>query len=377
MKKIAVVTWYESPNYGTCIQCYALVEFLKNNKYEVYVPDSFKYYYGFHHLFETIQRLFTKLNQKLTTRKIQVTKEINEGYYTRLEKNKKFAIESGYVKHIDSKETYEKMCSEFDVYITGSDQIWNPGYVTPPYLLSFVNNDKKKVAFGSSIGVSVIPKNKIKMYRKYLSQFNAIGVREKTAEKLLSDLLKKKVETVLDPTFLLDRYDWEKMSVKPKNLKDSEYIFCYFVGTKTEWINDVKQLSQETGLPVYIALSESKIIPSTGIVLSDIGVAEFVYCIQNAKHVITDSFHAVAISINSNTEFSVYKRFDDTDLKSQNSRIVDILSMFDLGDRIVENTDKLFKNYNVSIDFDVINSVLFKEKELSRKFLLNSIEGGE
>lgn len=380
-KKVCIVTWFDSMNYGTCIQCYALTKYLSDQGYFVVVPESYRYYYGIQHPIETFSRLLNKINQRINPPNViidekEIDNNIRKGYIVRRKKNTEFAYRYNNIYKITSKEDFLELIKTYDVFITGSDQIWNPGYVTPPYLLSFVKKQNIKIAYGSSIGVEHIPRRLRSTYRKYLLRFSKIGVRELTAKHELEDLLKREIKAVLDPSFLLKKLEWSEVAIKTANETANEpYIFCYFLGKNTEWIQKVKKFGEEQELKVYCALSESNIIPDYGTILPSMGVQEFIYYLLNSSYVVTDSFHATALSINFNNPFAVYKRFVDGASGSQNSRIIDLLNEFGLERCLVandsNNLDFMLEDYN----YTNVNNILEQKRKSSIKFLINAIEG--
>ena len=370
-KKVCVTTWYNSINYGTCIQCYALVEFLRTNNFNVYVPDSYKCYYGIKHPIETIKEVHKKFKKKFIKQSNDKDTLMNE----RIKNNTNFANKKIKINIIKSRKDYIDIINKCDFFISGSDQIWNPNYVTPPMLLSYVPKNKTKIAYGSSFGVSTLPKSMTFFYKKYLKKFDFIGVREKTAKDIVKSLINKEAEGVLDPSFLLNKAEWKSIAKKPKDIKEGEkFVFSYFIGKNLKSKHEIEKFSKSNNLPVYNAVSESKILDLYGTSMKDIGVEEFIWCILNAQYIITDSFHAVALSINFNKKFYVYKRFKDSDTKSQNSRIYDILKTFNIKLNI-ETKENNLSNIKKDINYKEINQVLETLRKSSVNFLLNALGG--
>lgn len=374
--KIGLVTWYDSYNYGTCLQCYALGKYLENKGYDIYVIENAKYYYGIKHPIDTLKKIINKTNKSLkkTNKQVEISSELKRQFKVRRDKNHRFAYEENNIFYINSKKDYNKMLRLFDVFITGSDQIWNPYFVSPTMLLAFTKRKHKKVAYASSIGVSEIPSNLIKTYKKYLSRFNYIGVREKTAKELIKSLINKDVETVVDPTFLLDGNYWNNFAkMHNEMIPHDKYIFCYFIGSSTMWYDDIKKFVNINNMKIIIALSESNIIPDFGEIVPNAGVADFISFISNAAYVVTDSFHACALSINMNKEFVVYKRFADDSSSSQNSRIYDLLESCKLTNRIIDKNNNFENIIKEKIPYHIINDIVAINREQSEQYLSEAI----
>lgn len=370
MKKICVVTWYVSLNYGTCLQCYALQKYLTNMGFECYTPDTLKYYYGFKHPKETFNVIKRKSFEKFMMKhKSNYDNRLEESYKIRIKKNNDFVEKNDNIYHVRTKKSLDKMIQETDVFMTGSDQIWNPEFVSPVYLLSFVPEYKKRIAYASSIGVDKIPDRKKLFYYKYLSKFNTIGVREKTARQELMKLNINNVYTVIDPTFLLDQKAWELVSERPNVGSNGPFIFCYFIGEhNTIWIDTLNFINKERKYKIYIALSESRNIPNVGTVLPELGVSEFLWMISNSSYILTDSFHAIALAINFNKDFYAFSRFSDENVYSQNSRIKDLLKEFELDERLLKN---VIRNTS-SINYTHVNHILRLRKKEAYEFIENA-----
>lgn len=371
-KKIGIVTWYDSINYGTCLQAYALYKFFVLNNFESFFPQNFNFYqeYSFQeYIYREVRHLIGELIRKKKNDFFKIF------FKERLKKISNFINNFINVKCFKNKKEFFNCVKHTDIWVTGSDQIWNPNYLRTPYLLSFVPNSKLKIAYSSSIGVDKIPKNKEKIYKKYLSNFSHIAVREKTAQKELSKLLNRNIELVLDPVFLLDYSSWEELFISNSEMgiKGDDYIFCYFVGENQSWVDEVKKFAKERNLKIIVAISESGIIPDIGEAMPNLGVEEFVSCINNAKFVITDSFHASSLSIIFNKNFAVYKRFLDNDIKSQNSRLFDLLNTFNINNRLLINEYSLRDVLSCDIAYDEVNEILEEKKIFSKKYLLNAI----
>lgn len=372
MKKICLVTWYNSVNYGTCLQCYALSKYLKDKNYEVFVPENFKYYYGIKHPVETIRNIIKKI-----VNKVDRNEEFEEKFSERKKNNTRFAYENNCIYRISSAKDYKKMLRDANVFLTGSDQIWNPNIVSTPFLLGFVpkKNNCKRIAYGSSLGIESMSDRMEKKYKKYLSLFDYIGVREDSAKRLLDSFLEKKVYRVVDPVYLLEKKEWEalaeKSKARDKYVLNEKYALTYFIGKNDAWF---EELTKTTNLRCINIVSESMLSPEGIDSVYDCSVEDFIYLINNAEFVVTDSFHAVSLSIILKKNFAVYKRFRDDDKKSQNSRIVDVLKMFKLDNRMVDGENILKQIFNTNIDYARVSNILNDKIKESGEYLLNAIE---
>lgn len=383
-KRVCIVTWYRSMNYGTVIQCLALSKTIDALGYSACVPERMNYW-SVREAPDLFRRIYRKICRKIKPVNSQmpihlIDPEIRHGYQRRKERIEQLIDSELEVYPIQNRRSFKQLSDDMYAFVTGSDQIWNPNYVSAPYMLDFVPENKLKIAYSSSVGVKELPQYMTGMYKRCLSRFATIGVREKSAEELLRRLVNVPVKTVLDPSFLLNGYEWRKIAQKAEILKDYKrmegFIFCYFIGQKQSWKTDAQSLAKKYNLPVICCLSESFIVPEFGYIFADAGVREFLWLIDNASIILTDSFHAVALALNYNKEFVVYKRFDDCDKSSQNSRITDVLDMFDVRDRLAAEDHPAEQILERKIPYAKVNSLLEAQKEQSISYLKKALEGG-
>lgn len=368
---VCLVTWYNSLNYGTCLQSYALLKILNDFNYNAFIPQTLKFFYYdfFDHPILSIKSFINIINNSFFNNK--QSNNIEKCYTKRQQKINDFVEKHHNIYPINSYKDYKKMQDDSDIYLTGSDQIWNPYIIKEAFLLTFVKNKKRKVAYGSSLGVSKIPTKKKKLYKRALSDFYRIGVREKSSQQELSSLLNKKIENVIDPTYLLPREHWSQFCTR-NSFNSNKYILCYFIGKNTNWVEDVKKFATKNSIPIHVITSEAKLVPNIDNIHADLGVEEFLSAINNASYIITDSFHAIAFSVIFHKKFAVYKRFSDTDNMSQNSRVYDILKLFNIKDRLISSYADL-KILHEDIDYEQIDTILKKNQQSSLTFLKEAL----
>lgn len=190
--------------------------------------------------------------------------------------------------------------SGFDYFVVGSDQVWNPYYVSNPiFFLNFVNIDKR-LAFMASFGCDEIPKMKRKSYANWLSEMNYISVREPSGKNIVKLLTGKEADIFLDPVLLLERDKWVSLGKKPKKFNMHNNYAVTFMFNRE--IDDIKKFCSENKLELIIlnSVNNKKYYA--------LDPTEMIYVINNAKIVFTDSFHIMAISIKLNKQFYVFQR---------------------------------------------------------------------
>ena len=254
----------------------------------------------------------------------------------------------------------------YDCFVSGSDQVWNPDWADYTYEKTFLRfcRKEKRVAYAASFGVDSIPEKWIDKYKTGLSEFQYLSVRENKAVEIVEELIGKTCERVLDPTMLLDKDEWDRIAIVPPQCMNKNYILTYFLGGRSDAVNkDILEYARKYDCHVINLLD-----------LNDpnyfVGPDKFVGLISKAKLVLTDSFHATVFSIIYERTFVVYNRKGIG--SKMGSRLSSLLDMCDLSGRKRELVDEtnLF-----SCDFENAKKKIEREKIHSIAFLHKAIEG--
>ena len=369
--KIAVVTWYNSYNYGTCLQAYALCRYLEECGHDVYMINM-TYYIDYSEFWDLrwLGKKILVCGLRKVNSLLKKEEEKDEILFQSFRLFDDFIARGFHTVYMKKAQDIVRLNEENQAFVTGSDQIWNPGLIKSCYLLKFANPTAKKVAYSSSFGVKFIPKSQREFYRKYLSRFDRIYVREKTGVSIVQNQLNcdVPVDYVLDPTLLPSGEQWAKwmdgtyISPRVKQIIDQGgYFVYYFVGERPSYPKFVDYIVSQTGLkPVAIPYHKGRLLKEEK--REAAGPVEFVELIRNASLVFTDSFHASCFSLNFERPLFVIKRFDDNDTKSQNGRVVDLLELFGLTSRLV---DDRFEN-TIAIDYTYTQEEISKIQEVFR-----------
>lgn len=197
----------------------------------------------------------------------------------------------------------------FDIYMTGSDQTWNPRYLHTDYsfLLNFAPENAPRIAYSASFGAKKMLPEYRTDYIRLLKKYDRISVREPSGVDLVRELTGKTALHVSDPTLMLDRNEWCCVHQKQLDLPE-KFIFCYiltYVFNPFPQINKlIKHLSEISGLPVVVFRDGVELVDIKCRELStDIGPEGFIECFDRADFVITTSFHGAAFSVNFEKDF--------------------------------------------------------------------------
>ncbi|MGN8762676.1 polysaccharide pyruvyl transferase family protein [Oribacterium sp. HCP3S3_B9] len=367
-RNAAIVTIDDYINYGNRLQNYALTKLLQNEGFQVF--NGVRVYTKEDWINRTNDEI-KKIVKRFIPFRILKGKLYSPQDKSGLkkEREKKFldfvhsytAILDPIICSSHSRAVRSLKKYAIDYFVVGSDQVWNPYYEAKEYeFLTFAPKDKR-LSFAASIGANSIPDGAKWYFKKNLSNMKYISVREERAAEIVKELTGRTADITLDPTLLLDKADWEHVAKKPELYIESKYICTYFLGEVPE---AVKAFAKEIGLPIYALNS----IDSPELYTLD--PAEFLYMIQNASYVLTDSFHAVAFSIKFNKEFYVFDRKQDG-VSSMFSRIETITKRFGLENRI-QNRDRIVEQEPVS-NWNEIEDELVVEKNKSMGKLLEAM----
>ena len=246
-----------------------------------------------------------------------------------------------------------------DVYISGSDQVWNSGWnggVIPAFYLSFAPDDKPKYAYASSFGKSNLDELEIAASKSYIDRFDAITVREESGLHILRDQYgySGPTERILDPTLVMPAEFWRKVAA-PHCIK-GKYILIYNLNRNPEFDRYAEQLSERAGLAIYRFCTRLDQVLRGGKPLVMPEIFDFISLVDHAEYVLTDSFHATAFSMNMGTEpICVYP-------DKYSGRLSEFLKLVDSEQRHAYGYND-FDVLNRPTDFDKVNRILNTERK--------------
>lgn len=265
----------------------------------------------------------------------------------------------------------------YDVVVVGSDQVWTPMSLPNRYFnLLFVADEVRRVAYGSSFGVSEIPAFQRKATGRYLDRFSAIGVREQRGKEIVDELSQKTATVVADPTMLLSAHDWEEEAKGSSFGGGEPYIFVYLLGTNQEAREAARKLKEQTGLRIiairhmdeYVAQDETFGDEAP----YDVGPNDFVRLISRARYVLTDSFHCSAFSIQFHRQFMTFYRFRQGQAGGRNSRIDSLFNVLGISRSRIYQGD--IGPIDEAVDWEAVDERLGRLREESTLFLRHALE---
>ncbi|KAB7788122.1 polysaccharide pyruvyl transferase family protein [Bifidobacterium cebidarum] len=265
------------------------------------------------------------------------------------------AFNNGFIKFYGKKLNFKKpnlsICNDFDAFIVGSDQIWNPmsPFVGDNFFLRFAPYEKR-LTYAPSFSVDNIPEKFIHQYQKRLEGFRYLSVREHRGAQIIQTITGRNAAVVLDPTLMIGRRHWEAISAPYEQIPDKPFILSMFLGGKPDI--SVHEISEYLHLPVLSIDS-----------LTDINPSQFLGALKQASLVLTDSYHVTIFSILFNVPFVNFNRTGSLNMNSRFETLYQSLGIdhrfwgtFEFGDIM-------------SVDFDTIRDHLECKRKESSLFL--------
>lgn len=346
--KIGILTyWWASDNYGQLLQCYALQRYLRDLGHETFI---IRYNYnneGIRIKVPVWKRALKALNPvifyKYFERKI-LRKRILE-----INKVREFDVfRSKYISlSNDFYAKYENLSAnppEADVYIVGSDQVWNFSFtdfsgvknVVHAYMLDFGRENVKRISYAASWGVSAISDDLRKEITPLLKKFDYVSVREQKGLDLCKQCGVDNAEWVCDPTLLLDAESYRTLYRENEIRKpQKKYIFVYMLNNQYEFnLDSIYRFAKERNLDVIFVTGNYKAEKRK---LFYATIPEWLYLIDNAEYVISNSFHCAVFSILFKKQFGVVKLSGIH--SGMNTRLDSLFDFFSISERYIRDDD--------------------------------------
>lgn len=354
MLKIKTITCHNVYNAGASLQAYALFAYLQQLGHDVEIIDYRPVYLKHYKLWGVDNPAYDKpllreaYNILKLPRRLIARREPSKKRFDAF--TQQFLKLTGRTYHNASELSAAPPSA--DVYIAGSDQIWNtlfPNGRDPAFYLTFAPEGTVRASYAASFATDHIEDDCIEQVNGWLQKFDYISVRESTGVELAKSLGVKCSRSV-DPVFLLPKEAWEKMAVQPSNAES--YILMYDFDQNEELLRTARKFASEHGWKLWSVFPHSECDRC----LNDVGPLEFLGLVQNAQMVFSNSFHATAFSMIFERPFQVFDRKENI-----NTRMRDLLSSVGI-------------NGNGVSEFSDINGTLQKQIVDSKNYIQSVLE---
>ncbi len=349
--KIGILTIHDTTNFGSLLQSYSTYKVLKDKGYNCEFID--------YHC-----EIISKREKQKSVFESEDFKDIFRYFIYGPRIKKKYRVMSEFM-HTETrlssryiKENIKQANEEYNTFIVGSDIVWGLSITDDDftYFLDFATDDKKKLAFSSSMGEKWDSNyDKIK---QYLTRFDKIAVREEQAQGWIKEICNIDVEVVSDPTMLISRNEWHDLaccSNMYQKLSDEKYILIYFaIGDVFE---DAKRFAKKYGYKIY-HINYRKSVNGISAV-RPYHPSDWLALIENASLILTASYHGMLYALYFNREVYYYNR----GWKSRMNSLACYLG--------ITHREAIQKNLEEekAIDYERVNELLTKKVEHSYKVL--------
>ncbi|MBQ8527197.1 MAG: polysaccharide pyruvyl transferase family protein [Lachnospiraceae bacterium] len=360
--KVATITRHAITNYGSLLQSIATQKILESLGYESEIIDYVRTDETPENWEKTLLERKIGWKQSKIKRLVYLLLRTPESLIAgkKFEKMRKRYLNLS--KRYCSPEELKSDVPQADVYMTGSDQVWGPvanGTYDDSYMLSFVPQKKKKIAFAASMGKMIVSDETIELFKRWLPIYDSIAVREDSAVEFLSNLGVSS-DAVLDPTLLIGAEEWDKLASKQKK---KNYILVYQLHNDPKLNEYARILSKKMNLTLIRVSPTFHQIARGGRFCFLPELSEFLMLIRDASFMVTDSFHGTAFAINYNTPFAEVLPENGT-----NSRNISILKLTGLEDRVITSKEALDK-MDYAVDFSYANEQIEQKRKESISIL--------
>lgn len=361
--KIKTITCHDVYNVGASLQAYALSTYLQSLGHEVEIIDYKPDYLSNHFPLVGVNNpvydkpfvrdiyQLAKLPGRLKNRYGKRKREFDEFKKQYLPVTK---------ERYSSNEDLKKNVPMADIYFAGSDQIWNTFFRNgkdPAFYLEFAPEGAIRASYAASFATEDIAHEWKPQITQWLSKFDYISVREDSGVSIINDLGISGAEQVLDPVFLIDVSQWEKIE-KKLDITDP-YVLLYDFDRNLLISEYAKQIAKKNGWKIY------SIFPNSGCdkCFAQEGPTAFLWLIHHAQFVISNSFHATAFSLIYQKQFVVFNREEGI-----NTRMRDLIYGIGLENRMIcgkESTELDYINYasvekNLKVKIDESKAFIYR-----------------
>lgn len=370
--KIGILTYHSSDNYGAVLQCYALQNYLTSNNYDAEIIN-----------YRTTRPSLISILSLTKNHVLYVMKNFSFNsffIYTRQYKalfKQKAKFEYFRSRFLKMSKLYDTVSenhdfSNYDIIITGSDQIWNSinGYFKSYFLIGFDKYNGKRISYAACRGIKEVPENDLKPLHKALNDYDWIGVRDQQTKEFVYTCSGNRAEIVCDPSMLIDY----SSLINKESKYNFKYIFVYILGKEINGghINIIKELKKKhPGIKLiasYLTKKNPKHFDWIDINIYDAGPIEWLNLIKFSEFFYTDSFHGVLFALKLKKDFIGFYSEE-----KRASRLIDISKRLKIEDRIINSCEDAHKknSFGKINNYDEISNK-YNEFIENSKLLLNS-----
>lgn len=363
--KIGILTMNYAQNYGGVLQAYALSQYLKEQGHDIQIINYRNS--GKNSLSSILAKLFDRFSIKRESKSSPLPKKtLSKKYLQNFVDFKSSKLK--YTEQVDEF-SINRICSDLDIVIIGSDQIWNDVYTNRLIFYFDWTFSGKKIAYAACTILNKPPFVRRPKIRKLLSSFDVLTVRDRSTAAYVESLMSSSPTRVVDPSCLYDYHD-----LISDNPIGKPYILTYILSgdIKGGNKNAISIIKQHIGnMPVVSVCIPSVSIASkeiSDVFLDEATPAEWVNLFYHASFVYTDSFHGIMFSLKFKRPFIAYMKEG-----GRKSRLQDLVETYGINN-IVSDVQQIAElSFDNIIDYDKVYPILEQKVSESKKILKHAI----
>ncbi len=377
MKKIGIITLYSNNNFGAASQAYALQYVLRKNGYEC---ENIKYQRECKpiKISDRIKRLLSTVRTSIVhpvfvfhvcRKKLIFRNFINNNI---LQSSKKY-------KRKNVKDTIKN----YNVFICGSDNIWNKNLLDTSFILDFVPDEIRKIAYAPGMSTDELSDAEERKMIPLIKRLDYLSCRELIGCHLIESLTERKVFHAMDPTLLISADEWCNISVNANVDIKGDYIFALIYGNTNEKCNFINKVGKKSKIDVvtipFGTGFYNKYDHKIGTIkVNSAGPLEILYLIKNSKLVITDTFHATIFSILFHKNIIALRRFSKTRSEKLDYRIDGLFDKLGIDKSHIVDSISSIQDIEVlcndDINYSQVDEKLSEWREASYSYLMNALK---
>lgn len=359
--KIKTITCHDVYNAGASLQAYALVTYLRSLGHEAeiidYKPD---YLSGHYPLWGVGNAAYDKPVLRELYNLAKLPGRIKARTGRRKAEFDRFTAEFLPLtpRRYTSNDELKENPPQADVYLAGSDQIWNcafPNGKDPTFYLDFAPRGSVRASYAASFATEDIPEEWKPQVTQWLSGLDFLSVRERSGVEIANRLGVPDAVQVMDPVFLLEREAWAAIE---STVPDAQpYLLLYDFDRNPQMVRFARTLAQEHGWKLYSVLS----CDGCDRYFDNSGPLTFLGLVHHAQFVVSNSFHATAFSLIFEKQFAVFDRQEHI-----NTRMRDLMGLSGTDDRLISQWGNTCLGM---IDYGRVRARLDAETEKSKAYI--------
>lgn len=360
--KIGILTYHRAENYGALLQAYALMTYLRSLGYDVSFVDYWpRYHSDYFKLFS-----WKKFFRSGLSGKASMLINLVPSKFHRRRNLQRFMHEHLHLPQTVCYQNADDKTEHFDAVFYGSDQIWRKqklgGVEFDSWYFGSENvQADKRIVYAGSMGTIHTTASDDDYVKKMMQNFDCVSVRENDLQNYLARLNVPSI-MVCDPVFLLSKEQWR--SITAHSSSKEEYILFYNLLNTSESVRFAERLSKKLGLPIREINKQISPRRLGKRYISNASVEQFLQLIDDAKYVVSNSFHGVAISI------IFEKNFYAVGMGRKANRVVSLLNNVGIPERYADGTGEVDLS---TIDYAWVKTQLEKLVCQSKQYIKESL----